>query len=157
MSEGADHLAEWRQGEFLISTDRRRLDIDTIHGFLVTSSWAAGIARDLVVRSIESSLPFGLYHGDRQIGFARVTTDYTTFAYLADVFVIEAYRGRKLGRWLTESVMAHPDLQGLRRWLLATSTAPWLYEKLGWTFLKRPEIFMELYDPDVYRRGGEKR
>lgn len=157
MSENPAHLAEWRRDEYLVSTDRRRLDIDAIHGFLVTSTWAAGIPRETVVRSIESSLPFGLYKGDRQVGFARVTTDHATFGYLADVYVLEELRGLGLGRWLMEAVMAHPDLQGFRRWLLATSTAPWLYEKLGWTPLKRPEIFMEIFVPDVYTRRDEKR
>ncbi len=156
MSATVEHLAEWTRGDLLISTDRRRLDLDVIHGFLVTSTWAAGIPRETVARSIDNALCFGLYKDGRQIGFARVTTDYATFGYLADVFVLDEHRGNGLGRWLTEAVMAHPDLQGFRRWLLATSTAGWLYEKLGWRPLGRPEIFMEVFAPNVYTPATER-
>ncbi len=145
-------LVEWRKGELLVSTDPARFDVDVIHGFLATSTWAAGVPRATVERSIAGSLGFGLYEGPKQIGFARVVTDYATFAYLCDVFVLEAHRGRGHSRWLMECVMAHPRLQGLRRWMLATSTAPWLYAKLGWKPLARPEIFMEVHDAEVYRR-----
>jgi GNAT superfamily N-acetyltransferase len=149
-------VVEWQRGLDLISTDRNRLDLDVIHGFLVTSSWSPGITRQLVQRAIENSVPFGLYREGAQIGFARVTTDYTTFAYLADVFVLEAFRGQGLGRWVSEAALEHPALQGLRRWLLATSTAPWLYEKIGFRPLVKPAIFMERHDPHVYTRARER-
>jgi GNAT superfamily N-acetyltransferase len=142
----------WERGEYTISTERNRLDVDVIHGFLVHSYWAAGIPRAMVERSIEHSLPFGVYHGTRQVGFARVITDYTTFAYIGDVFIIEEYRGRGLSRWLMEVVVQHPELQGLRRWLLFTRDAHGLYEKVGFTSSRTPERLMERYFSDVYQR-----
>ena len=142
----------WSHEDFLISTDRELLDEEAVWEFLRTSSWAAGIPKQLVSRSIANSMCFGLYKAGTQIGFARVTTDYATFGYLADVYVLENYRGLGLGRRLVESAMSHPQLQGFRRWLLATSTAPWLYAKLGWRPLGNPGIFMEVLVPDVYRR-----
>lgn len=142
---------EWRRGDYLISTDATRLDLPTIHGFLTTSYWAAGVPFDVVQRSIEHSLAFGVYHHDRQIGFARVITDRATFAYLADVFVLEPHRGQGLGHWLVETILAHPELQGLRRWLLATRDAHALYRSAGFTPLQAPERWMERHFPDVYR------
>jgi len=142
----------WERGEYTISTERNRLDVDVIHGFLVHSYWAAGIPRAMVERSIEHSLPFGVYHGTRQVGFARVITDYTTFAYIGDVFIIEEYRGRGLSRWLMEVVVQHPELQGLRRWLLFTRDAHGLYEKVGFTPSRTPERLMERYFSNVYQR-----
>lgn len=143
---------ELKRGEFTISTDAARLDLKLIHDFLTTSYWAAGVPADVVARSIEHSLSFGVYHGDRQVGFARVITDRATFAYLADVFIIEAYRGQGLAKWLVEVVVAHPDLEGLRRWMLATRDAHTLYGKVGFTGLKAPERWMECHDPDVYAK-----
>ena len=143
---------EWRRGDYLISTDKRLLDLSVIHGFLAESYWAAGIPLEVVVRSIEHSLAFGLYHGERQIGFARVVTDYATFAYLADVFVLEEFRGRGLGEWLIEAVMSHAELQGLRRWMLATRDAHGLYRKSGFEDLKRPASIMEKTRPDIYKK-----
>ena len=142
---------EWRRDEYLISTDCALLDLPTIHGFLTASYWAAGIPLDTVRRSIEHSLAFGLYHRDRQIGFARVITDHATFAYLADVFVLEAHRGQGLGHWLIETILAHPELQGLRRWTLATRDAHALYRSAGFTPLQAPERWMERHFPKVYR------
>jgi GNAT superfamily N-acetyltransferase len=136
----------------MISTDPERLDLDTIHGFLVRSYWAEGVPRDLVARSLEHSLCFGLYEGARQIGLARVVTDRATFAFLADVFVLEAFRGQALGKWLVETVAAAPELQGLRRWMLFTHDAHGLYRRVGFTPLAHPERAMEKLDPDVYRR-----
>lgn len=144
-------VREWRREDYLISTDPALLDLDVIHGFLTRSSWAAGIPRELVQRSLANSFAFGLYKAGKQIGMARITTDFATFAYLADVFVLEEFRGRGLSRWLMEAVHAHPDLQGFRRWLLATSTAAWLYTKVGWSPLAKPEIFMEISVPDIYK------
>jgi GNAT superfamily N-acetyltransferase len=142
---------EWRRDDYLISTDNTLLDLPTIHGFLTASYWAAGIPLDIVRRSIEHSLAFGLYHRDRQIGFARVITDRATFAYLADVFVLETYRGQGLGHWLVVTILAHPELQGLRRWTLATRDAHALYRSAGFTPLQAPERWMERHFPDVYR------
>ena len=145
---------EWRQGEYLITTDPARMDLDVIHGFLTASYWAAGIPRETVARSIAHSLPFGLFAGARQIGFARVITDRTTYAYLCDVFVLEAFRRRGLAHWLMRVVVEHPALQGLRRWSLATRDAHALYRSVGFTPLSAPERWMELRNPDVYRQSA---
>jgi GNAT superfamily N-acetyltransferase len=142
---------EWQQGECLISTDKERLDIATIHGFLTTSYWAAGISIEIVKRSIEHSLNFGLFQNDQQVGFARVITDYTTFAYLADVFVLEPFRGRGLSKWLMQVIVAHPDLQGLRKWVLFTRDAHGLYRQVGYTSLANPERAMERNFPNIYK------
>jgi GNAT superfamily N-acetyltransferase len=138
---------ELRRGEYLISTDKSRLDLGVVHDFLSTSYWAVGVPLEVVERSIENSLVFGVYGGEEQVGFARVVTDYATFAYLADVFVLESHRGRGLGKWLIEAVVSHPDLRGLRRWMLATGDAHELYRKYGFAGLGRPEIFMEILTP----------
>ena len=143
---------EWRRQEYLISTDKRLLDLSVIHGFLTKSYWAAGIPLEVVGRSIEHSLAFGLYNLTRQIGFARVITDYATFAYLADVFVLEEFRGRGLGEWLIEAVMSHTQLQELRRWMLVTMDAHGLYRKSGFEDLKRPASIMEITRPDAYKK-----
>jgi GNAT superfamily N-acetyltransferase len=145
-------ITEHRQGKFVISTDRDRLDRDAVHGFLTESYWARGISREVVLQSIENSLCFGVYGDGKQVGFARVISDYATYAYIADVFVLESYRGHGLGKWLMECIMHHPWLQGLRRWSLATMDAHGLYSKFGFTPLKTPERFMELHNPDIYKR-----
>jgi GNAT superfamily N-acetyltransferase len=146
----ADQSAEFRKGDLVISTDRARLDLDVIHGYLTQCYWAKGIPREVVARSIENSLCFGVYDGQKQVGFARVISDYATFAYVGDVFVLDSYRGRGLGKWLMTSVMAHPQLQGLRRWTLLTRDAHGLYAQYGFTPLSNPDRYMELHDPDVY-------
>jgi GNAT superfamily N-acetyltransferase len=122
---------EWRHGAYLMTTDRERLDLERIHGFLESSYWAAGIPAQAVRRSVENSLAFGVFKGGEQVGFARVVTDYATFAYLADVFVLEPHRGRGLAKWMMEVVFSHPELQGLRRWILATRDAHGLYRRCG--------------------------
>jgi GNAT superfamily N-acetyltransferase len=147
---------EWRRDNYLISTDRGRLDRSLIHRFLEGSYWAKGIPREIVDRCIENSLCFGLYDGDCQIGFARIISDSSTFAYLADVFVLESARGQKLGVWLIETIMGHPQLQGLRRWMLATADAHGLYRKFGFAKLSRPERIMEIVDPGIYMRSKPK-
>jgi GNAT superfamily N-acetyltransferase len=114
-----------------ISTDRERQDVDAIHAYLTRSYWAAGISKARVAKSLDESLCFGLFDGARQIGFARVVTDSATFAYLADVYVLEGYRGRGLGKRLVEAVCAHPDLSDLRRFVLWTRDAHGLYEQFG--------------------------
>ena len=143
-----------RRGEIIISTDRACLNLDTVHDFLTRSYWAKGIPRETVERSIENSLCFGIYDANRQVGFARVISDFATYAYLADVFVIEDYRGRGLANWLMECIVAHPALQGLRRWTLATRDAHGLYAKFGFTPLRAPDRWMERHDPEVYARSG---
>ena len=144
---------EWHHDGFTVSTDPARLDLDVIHGFLTRSYWAAGISRETVVRSIAHAIPFGVHDGAAQVGFARVISDQATFAYLADVFVLESHRGRGLSKWLVECVHAHPGLQGLRRWVLLTRDAHGLYARSGWTPLAKPDRYMERWDPEVYRRG----
>lgn len=149
--------------EYLISTEPAWLDLDVIHPFLSEHSyWARGIPRDVVARSIEHSLCFGVYavqnttsNSDRrQIGFARITTDRATFAYLADVFILPEHRGQGLSKRLVEAILAHPDLQGLRRWMLATADAHELYRRFGFTGLSHPERFMQRHNPNVYGDVG---
>ena len=128
-----------------ISTDPARLDLDVIHGYLREAYWSPGVPRDVVERSIARSLCFGLYAPDgAQAGFARVVTDGATFAWIADVFVLEPHRGRGLGVWLMETLLAHPELQGLRRTVLATNDAHGLYERFGFEPLPTPERWMAL-------------
>ena len=147
---------ERRRGAFTVSTDPARLDLDVVHAYLTRSYWAEGIPRDVVARSLRGALNFGLYEGESgdgaQVGFARVITDRATYAYLADVFVLESHRGQGLGVWLMECVMAHPDLQGLRRWSLVTRDAHDLYRRFGFAGLAAPERYMEKADLDVYRK-----
>ncbi|MBZ5599418.1 MAG: GNAT family N-acetyltransferase [Acidobacteriia bacterium] len=150
----SDAIQEYRRDEFVISTDRARLDLDVVHGFLTESYWAKGIPRELVARSIENSLCFGVYSEGRQFGFAQVISDYATYAYIGDVFVLESHRGRGLGKWLMDCIMQHPRLQGLRRWSLVTNDAHGLYAQFGFTALKSPEKHMELHQPQVYERTG---
>ncbi len=142
-------------GRFLISTDRSKLDVDVIHGFLGRSYWAAGISRETVVRSIENSLCFGVYDNHRQIGFARVISDFATYAYVADVFILEPYRERGLGKELIASIMAYPDLQGLRRWSLGTQDAQGLYAQFGFKPVvnTRARTVMEIVDAEIYSRS----
>jgi GNAT superfamily N-acetyltransferase len=135
-----------------ISTDPERLDLPLIHRFLSEqSTWAQGIPYAVVEKAIRNSLCFGAYENGAQVGFARVVTDHACFAYLADVFVVDSHRGRGISRLLVEAVLAHPDLQQLRRFNLATSTAAGLYAKYGWKPLSNPEIHLERYRPDIYR------
>jgi len=149
--------------EYLISEDLTKLDLDVIHEFLSEHSyWARGIPREVVARSIANSLCFGVYTiGNEnldsdwsQVGFARVATDRATFAYLADVFILPEHRGQGLSKRLMEAVLAHPDLQGLRRWMLATADAHELYRRFGFAALSQPDRFMQRHDPDVYKING---
>jgi GNAT superfamily N-acetyltransferase len=143
-----------RRGRHEFATARERLDLDVIHAFLVESCWSPGIPRETVERGVRGSLAFGLYDGDAQVGFARVVTDGATFAYLADVFVLPAHRGAGLGRWLVESVLAHPALARQRRFLLATRDAHSLYARFGFVPLARPDRMMEILRPDLHRTAG---
>lgn len=135
---------EHRRGEFLITTDPDRLDVRAVHAFLSTTSWARGVSLEAVERSLRHSLCFGVFHEDRQIGLARVITDRATFGYLADVYILEPYRGRGLATWLVRCVVEHPDLQTVRRLLLATRDAHGLYRPLGFQPLKAPGDHLEL-------------
>ncbi|TYQ30975.1 GNAT family N-acetyltransferase [Pseudanabaena sp. UWO310] len=145
---------EWKQEKFTVSDCRENLDFELIYHFLNSLSyWAKDIPREVVVKSLDNSLCFGLFQGNKQIGFGRVVTDYATFAYLADVFVVEEYRKKGLGKWLIECIIKHPQLQGLRRWMLATADAQGLYHQYGFVSLGNPERFMEKHDPNIYRRS----
>ena len=143
---------ELKRAEFLVSDDPARLDVDVIHAFLRQSYWAAGIPREIVERSIQGSLCFGVYDGETQVAFARCVTDRATYAYVADVFVLPSHRGRKLARLLMDAICAHPDLQGLRRWGLVTKDAHGLYAQYGFTSPKDPDRHMEKLDPEIYAR-----
>jgi len=145
---------EYHRDNFTINTARDLLDITVIQEFLSNESyWAQGIPRSIVEKCIENSLSFGVYdHEGRQVGFARVVSDYTTYAYIADVFILESHRGQGLSKWLMECIMSHPDLQGLRRWNLATRDAHGLYARYGFTPLRFPERWMEILNPEVYLR-----
>lgn len=145
---------EWKQGEFTVTDRREDLDIASIHGFLRESYWAKGVPRPIVLKAINNSLCFGLYHNSKQVGFGRAVSDQATFAYLADIFVVSGYRGRGLGKWLVSCILAHPELQGLRRWLLATRDAHRLYGQSGFVALGKPEWFMEINDPYIYQSEG---
>ncbi|MBR0938643.1 GNAT family N-acetyltransferase [Bradyrhizobium jicamae] len=138
--------------EYEISTDRQRLDVAVIHRFLAEESyWSPGIPRSVVERAIRNSLCFGVYHRAAQVGFARVVTDKSTFALLADVFILEAHRGKGLSKALMRCVVDHEDLQGLRRLLLLTSDAHGLYRQFGFDAIGSPQRFMEIVRPDIYR------
>jgi GNAT superfamily N-acetyltransferase len=145
---------EYHQGEYLISTDSRRLDRDAIHKFL--SQWPGweteGISRATLEQALAGSLCFGMYEGERQIGFARVVTDLATFAFILDDYIEESYRGRGLGTWLMQAIQQHPELQGLRRWMLFTHDQR-IYAKVGFKPLADPATYMEIFDPQMYKRG----
>ncbi len=138
--------------DYDISTDPARFDLDAIHAYLTESYWSPGIPRETVARAIANSLCFGVFHHGRQVGFARMITDRATFAYLADVYLLEAHRGKGLAKRLMAAIMAHPDLQGLRRMMLATRDAHALYARFGFTPVKLPDRLMEKHVPDVYRQ-----
>ncbi|MDQ6931824.1 MAG: GNAT family N-acetyltransferase [Candidatus Eremiobacteraeota bacterium] len=137
---------ERTDGDFFVTTDASRIDNDVVESFLQQTYWAAQRSRDRIDRSMRNSLCFGLFEKEQLIGFSRVVTDYADFAWLCDVFILEEYRGRSLGTWLLATVLAHPELQGLRRWILATSTAQKLYSQFGFVPLAKPSIWME-YTP----------
>lgn len=137
---------------YSILTDRRKMDIDVIHGFLSTSYWARDIPVEIVKKSIDNSLCFGVFYKDKQVGFARVISDYATFAYLGDVFILEEYRGKGLSKMLMEEVFTHPQLQDLRRFCLGTRDAHKLYEQFGFYVIKKPEFWMEIKQENIYSR-----
>lgn len=143
---------EWRRDAYVVSTDPGRLDIAATAEILASTYWAPEVSEDVVRRAVGNSIGFGLYDGDQQVGFARVVTDRATFAWVGDVFIVESHRNRGLSLWLMRCVLAHPELQELRRWMLASTTARGLYERLGFTPLSAPERFLEIADPNVHRR-----
>ncbi len=144
---------ETHKNDYTISTDKDKLDILSIHQFLANETdWANGIPLSTLKTSIENSLNFGLYYKNKQIGFARIISDYSTIAYLGDVYILKEYRGKGLSKWLINEIMEHPNLQGLRRWILLTDTAAWLYKKFGFTEIPNPEFYMEKHNPKVYNR-----
>ena len=140
----------WERGDYSISTDRARLDVALIHDYISHQSyWGQGRTLEVVQRALDNSLNFGIYNDSQFVGFGRVVTDYATFAWIADVFVMEEHRGRGLSKWLMEVMLAHPQLQGFRRWVLATRDAHDLYARFGFIPLHRPERWMERPDPNM--------
>jgi GNAT superfamily N-acetyltransferase len=144
------NMSKTSERPIVVTTDRSRFDLDTIHGFLTTSYWAEGIPRETVARSMEHSLCFGAFDGDRQVGFARVISDRTTYAYISDVFTLESDRNRGVGKSLMAAIMAHPELHGLRRWTLATRDAHGLYRQFGFGAPAHPDRQMEILDRTPY-------
>jgi len=140
---------EWKKDKFIISDDPVRLDLEAVCDFLSRAYWADKRPRDVIERSIQYSLNFGMYDGERQMGFTRVVTDHAVFAYICDVFIHEAYRGQALGKWMMETVLSHPELQGLRRWCLVTRDAHGLYSQFGFTKLYDPARWMEILDTSL--------
>lgn len=140
----------WETEEFWLTDDSSVVDLGRVHMLLQGSYWAKDIPLAVLETGVANSLCFSMFDGSRQIGFARVITDKATFGYLSDVIVDEAYRGRGLGRWMVSCIMAYPQLQGFRRWSLATRDAHALYRQFGFTELKHPDWFMEIHRPDVY-------
>jgi len=139
--------------DYTVSTDRNKLDLGFIHEYLSTQAyWSLNIPFAIVKRSIENSLCFGVYHGEVQVGFARVITDCATIAYLGDVFIIPGHQGKGLSKMLMKTIMAHPDLQGLRRWILLTSDAHGLYRQFGWKEIANPDRYMEIAVPNIYKK-----
>jgi N-acetylglutamate synthase-like GNAT family acetyltransferase len=143
--------------EITITDDPAAVDLDAVHDYLHSSYWAQGIPREVVARGIANSIPFSVLHGARQVGFARVITDRATFAYLSDVYILESYRGRGLARRLMDAVMAHPDLQGLRRFSLTTRDAAGLYHRYGFAALATPARHLEIVRPGMYTQGATQR
>jgi len=144
-------VSDIHKGEYTISTDKERLDLDVIHKFLSEESyWAGERTLDQTKTAIENSICFGLYHDEKQIGFARVVSDKATFAYIGDVFVLSEYRGQGLSKWLMQVIVDHPELQGLRRWVLATKDAHGLYAQFEFSELRHPDRWMEKTAPNAY-------
>jgi GNAT superfamily N-acetyltransferase len=146
-----DPIFEIQRDGYVISTEKTRLDVAAIHTYLTRSYWSPGIPQDVIEKAIAGSLSFGLFtEKGQQVGFARMITDCATFAYLADVYVLEQHRGKGLSKWMIETILAYPSLQGLRRVLLATRDAHGLYARFGFKPLARPESFMEIHRPNIY-------
>lgn len=147
-----DNLTLYKD-DYCISTDRSKLDVDAIHNFLSTQSyWCQNIPFEKVKKSVDNSLNFGLYYKDQQIGFARIISDFSTMAYLGDVYVIPEHRGKGLSKWMMQVIMSHPELQGLRRWMLLTADAHGLYKQFGWKEIANPDRYMEVHNKNVYQK-----
>ncbi len=146
-------VLERNVGEYVISTDKSKLNLDVIHGYLVDCYWAKGIPRDIVARSLEHSLCFGIYLGKEQVGFSRVISDYATFMYIGDVFVLEAHRGKGLSIAMMDMIVNHPDLQGIRTWTLLTKDAHGLYQKFDFDNHENPTRFMIRKVPNPYPKS----
>ena len=145
----------WTREKYLISADAADVDLDIVYDYLSKESyWAKDIPREIVARSVQHSMCFSVLFEGAQVGFARVTSDHATFAYVGDVFVLPAHRDKGISIWLMECIVKHPELQGLRRWMLATRDAHSLYTKFGFTPLKAPDRWMEKHRPDVYKLSG---
>ncbi len=139
--------------DYCISTNRAKLDVNAIHNFLSTQSyWCQNIPVETVIKSIDNSLNFGLYYEDQQIGFARIISDFSTMAYLADVYVLPEHRGKGLSKWMMQIIMSHPELHGLRRWMLLTADAHGLYKQFGWKEIANPDRYMELHNKNIYQK-----
>ncbi|HJR79038.1 MAG TPA: GNAT family N-acetyltransferase [Anaerolineales bacterium] len=141
-------IIEVQRDHFTISTDPSRLDIEAVVDMLQRAYWAQGRPRERTERALKNSLVFGIYDGDKQIGLARIVSDYAVFAYLCDVFIHEEYRAQGIGKWLMQTIHSHPDLQGLRRWTLVTRDAHTLYSQFGWMPLDNPNGWMEILNPN---------
>jgi len=144
-------VREFRQNEFAISTGRERLDVSMIHGFLTTSPWAKGITREKIERALQTSFCFGLYDGAQQVGFARVITDFATFAYVCDFFISESHRGRGLAKWLISSILECPEIKQLQRICIVTAEAHGFYRRMGFMGVQRPDAYLELVNRDAYK------
>ncbi|MPS72146.1 MAG: N-acetyltransferase [Chryseobacterium sp.] len=142
----------YNKNDFYISTDKSKMDIETIHRYLSEESyWAKGVPREIVEKSVANSFCFGVFYQDKQVGFAKVITDFTTIAYLGDVFILDEFRGLGLSKSLMENIMNHPELQGFRRWILLTADAHELYKKFGWSSIKEPARWMEVHTKNPYQ------
>jgi GNAT superfamily N-acetyltransferase len=141
------------KNDYCISTDRSRLDINAIHAFLsIKAYWCLNIPLEVVKKAVANSLNFGVYINKEQIGYARIISDFSTIAYLGDVYIIEEFRGKGLSKWLLETIMNHSELQGLRRWILLTGDAHRLYQQFGWSDIADPRKWMELHNKNVYSK-----
>ena len=143
---------EWFKDNFCITTDKGKIDIAYVHQFLAQSYWAKNIPLSVVQQSVKGSLCFAVLYNKKTIGFARVITDEATFAYLADVFIDEPYRGIGLSKWLVQTILAYPSLQHLRRFMLATRDAHGLYSQFGFEPISHPERWLQIHKPDVYKK-----
>jgi GNAT superfamily N-acetyltransferase len=138
---------------FCISTEKAKLDLKAIHQFLSTQAyWSLNIPFSRVEKAAEHSLNFGIYFNEKQVGYARIISDFASIAYLGDVYVLPAFRGKGLSKWLMQTIMAHPELQGLRRWVLLTGDAHGLYKQFGWTAIASPEKWMEIHNKEAYSK-----
>jgi GNAT superfamily N-acetyltransferase len=144
-------MHEWRRENYLISTDPTKINLDAVHDFLSRVYWSEGIPKPTLAKAIQHSLNFGMYQHQQQIGYARIITDRTTFAYLCDVYILEAHRGQGLAKWLMQCIVTHPDLQGLRRFCLFTKDAHGLYEQFGFTPMKNTDRYREIFKPGIYK------